>query len=473
MRLIRTLRTAAAFLTAASAGLTAAQPAKPPNIIVIIADDMGWGDAGFNGCKDIPTPAIDSIASGGIRFAEGYVMAPQCAPSRSALLTGKDQNRILANSNVTLDIVGLPDGPTFANFLKQAGYRTGMVGKWHLGTEQGKHPMDRGFDSFFGFLGGGSFYFPQPGRQSIANILDGRKPATVNRYLTDEFGDQAVKFINESGERPFFLYLAFNAPHTPLQAPEERIAEFQSLKSKGKHRPVYAAMVSVMDQNIRKVLDALRARGIDHDTIVVFLSDNGGPPAAKTGADNGPLRGVKGDTLEGGIRVPFALQWPAKIKPGRTVSTPVVSMDLLPTALAAAGRPIPADLEGVNLLPMLLGDGSLPPRVLNFMFASTPGKPESWWWAVRDGDWKLAYFDLRENGRKASATGLFNIREDPAESKDLSASNPEVRDRLRKAHDAWFGGLPEPYGNVPAAALAEFLEKKRESKTKRKSEGEE
>jgi arylsulfatase A-like enzyme len=452
------------MLAALLAASSSAPAAEPPNLVIIMADDMGWGDAGFNGGRDIPTPAMDSIAAGGIRFCEGYVMAPQCAPSRSALLTGKDQNRIPANSNITLDTIGLPEGPIMAGRLKAAGYRTGMVGKWHLGEKEGKHPLDRGFDDFFGFLGGGSFYFPPSQQKTIAKILEGREPAQVARYLTEEFGDRAVKFINGAGNGPFFLYLTFNAPHTPLQAPPEEIARFAHLKGKDKDRPVYAAMLTVMDRNIQKVLDALEARGVEDNTIVVFLSDNGGPEG-KNGSDNGPLRGVKGDTLEGGIRVPFALRWPARVKPGQTVSDPVVSLDLLPTVLAAAGRSVPGDLEGVNLLPALCGEQPYPRRVLNFLFAFQPARPETWVWAVRDGDWKLVYFDPHSGDRNTTGTGLFNLKEDVSESRDLSAAHPEIRDRLQKVHDAWFAGLPEPYSNVPPEEIAQLTKAKRDRRS--------
>ena len=447
-------------LTAALLFTGSALAAGKPNIILILADDMGWGDAGFNGCTDFPTPAMDSIAKGGARFNEGYVLAPQCAPSRSALLTGKDQNRILANNNLTLDMVGLTEGKTFADYLKAEGYRTGMVGKWHLGDHEGKHPMDRGFDSFFGFLGGGSFYFPPGNRDSIANILDGREAAAVGRYLTDEFGDRAVRFIKESAGGPFFLYLAFNAPHTPMQAPEEEIAKYAHLQSVNKYRSTYAAMVTVMDLNIQKVLDALEAKGVAGNSIVVFLSDNGGP-LPKNGSDNGPLRGMKGDTLEGGIRVPFAVKWPGVIQPGTVIEQPVLSIDLLPTALAAAGATIPGDLEGVNLLPVLTGKTGYPERVLHWFFPLQVEDKKTWWWAVRDGDWKLGYFNARRPTGMNPDSGLFNLREDLGEQTDLTTSNPEIRGRLQKLHDQWFNDLPTPFSNLTAEQIEEHNAKAR------------
>lgn len=444
-----------------------------PNFILILADDMGYGDAGFNGCKDIPTPAMDSIAQNGIRFTQGYVTAPQCAPSRSGLLTGRDQNKIICNNNMVLDVAGLTDGPTFADRMRAAGYRTGMVGKWHLGDHPGKHPMDRGFDEFFGFLGGGSFYYPPGRRDSIANILDGHEPVKVSRYLTDVFGDRAVEFIAENKAKPFFLYLAFNAPHTPMQAPKEVIARFQHLKSKDKNRPTYAAMVSVMDQNIQKVLAALKTQGIEENTIVVFLSDNGGPET-KNGSDNGALRGVKGDILEGGVRVPFAIQWPGKVKPGQTVDTPVSSLDLLPTALAAAGKPMPAGLDGKNLLPALLGRDSYPERLMTWLFPLRHDHRSTWWWGVRQGDWKLVYFNPRGQGGlnpELFQTGLFNLKEDVGESKDLSMARPEIRQRLQDCYDMWRAKLPEPFSRLDQQAVAAYMKAKTEAARKRKRAG--
>jgi arylsulfatase A-like enzyme len=449
-------------------GITVAvHAAEKPNIVLILADDMGWGDAGFNGCKDIPTPAIDSIAAGGVRFTEGYVMAPQCAPSRAALLTGVDQNRIPANSNVTMNIIGLPEHVTMPDLLRKAGYRTGMVGKWHLGDNEGKHPMDRGFDSFFGFLGGSSPYYPPGNRDSIANILDGREPVKVARYLTDEFGDRAVEFIKNSEPKaqglkprtssPFFLYLSFNAPHTPMQAPKEEIAKFAGLKQKHELRPTYAAMVTVMDRNIQKVLDAIDSAGVADNTLVVFLSDNGGPEP-HSGCDNGPLRGIKGDTLEGGIRVPFAMKWPAVIPAATEIGQPVLSIDLLPTSLAAAGTDIPHGLQGINLLPALTGNAEVPERVLNFLFTHSPNNSHRWRWAVRDGDWKLVFFDPRDGGR--DQTALFNLSDDLGEQNDLTASHPEIRERLQNTHDAWFNALPEPFSNLDPVAYETHREAK-------------
>ncbi len=433
---------------------------QKPNVVIILADDMGYNDAGFNGGSDIPTPAMDSIAAAGVRFTAGYVTAPQCAPSRASLLTGKDHNEIQANTNLTMDLIGLPEGPTFADRLKQAGYRTGMVGKWHLGESDEKHPTRRGFDYFFGFRRGGNFYFPPKEQTSIPKMELGMERASITQYLTDELGDRAVEFIKQSAGAPFFLYLAFNAPHMPMQAPEEEIAKFAHLKSKGKWRPTFAAMVSIMDQNIGKVMEALRTAGVAENTLVVFMSDNGG--ATKHGADNQPLRGAKGDAYEGGIRVPFALSWPAAIPSGQIVDRAVVSIDLLPTALAAAGEQIPDDLQGINLLPALQKKEEIPSRTLQFLFTNAHNAPERWEWAVCDGDWKLT--NSAGDGREITR-GLYHLSQDIDESEDVSAENPEVAKRLQAAYDAWFQSLPVPFGNLDPAAIEEFYARKREWKT--------
>ncbi len=434
--------------------------AQKPNFIIILADDLGWADVGFNGSTEIPTPNIDSIAQNGIVFTSGYVSAPQCAPSRSGLLTGVDQNRIKSENNMTLDIVGLAEGPTFADRMRAAGYRTGIIGKWHLGTQPGKHPLKRGFDEFFGFLGGGSFYFPKDGKP-IPKILEGHERARVNQYLTDAFGERAVKFIAKGAEadaQPFFLYLAFNAPHTPLQAPDEEIARFAHIADK--NRRIYAAMVSVMDRNIGRVLEAIKQGGIEKSTIVVFLSDNGGPTSV-TGASNLPLRGVKGDILEGGVRVPFALQWPGTVKPGQTVDSPVSALDLLPTALAAAGDQVPAGLDGKNLLPAFTGEADYPERILSWRFPLIHNKPETWWWGIRDGNWKLVYFNPRAKKGIETETGLFDLSNDIGEAKDLSAASPEVRERLQKAYDAWAAELPPPFSGLSEEQIEAYVNDKR------------
>lgn len=435
-----------------------------PNIVLILADDMGYGDAGFNGCKDIPTPHIDAIARNGVRFTAGYVTAPQCAPSRCGLLSGRDQNRFGCGENYHLDRHGITRGiRLFGDYLRAEGYRTGIVGKWHLGSMAGCHPLERGFDWFYGFLGGSSFYLPQDNQASIPNIYEGRNRVQVRDHLTDVFGAQAARFIDENRMQPFFLYLSFNAPHVPLQAPAEHLVRFKHLAAEGEPgvmcgytkrriehpRQVYAAMVSAMDDAIGRVLERLRQHGIEDNTMVVFLSDNGGPTSAST-ASNGPLRGFKGEVLEGGIRVPFALQWKAGIPAGQTIGFPVSSLDLLPTALTAAGVRVSADagFDGLNLLPILTGRAKPGPRTLTWLFPFPAPRPERYAWAVRQGDWKLVKEivptpELR-NVNGATHTGLYQLDEDIAEQADLSIRHPERRRGLQAIYDVWRASIPAP-----------------------------
>jgi arylsulfatase A-like enzyme len=390
----------------------------------------------------------------GVRFSAGYVTAPQCAPSRSGLLSGRYQNRFGCEENSALDHNGIPRGlRLFGDYMHLAGYRTGIVGKWHLGTMAGCHPLERGFDFFYGFLGGSSPYFPPAKTKTIPNIEDGREPRQVTNYLTEVFGDQAIRFIESSKETPFLLYLAFNAPHSPLQGPENYLARFAKMEDP--KRKVYAAMVAALDDTIGRVLASLRQQGIEDNTLVVFLSDNGGPTFV-TGANNAPLRGVKGDTLEGGIRVPFALQWKGVIPAGQTIDAPVSSLDLLPTAMAAAGATIPKDaaFDGINLLPLLTGKAQPEPRTLTWRFTLPPEKPEMHVWAVRQGDWKLVKENIRKDKHSFTGetkVGLYQLAEDIAESKDISASRAGKRQQLQSFYDAWTATLPAPLTQGKAA----------------------
>lgn len=442
------------------APLAALMAGDKPNIIVILADDMGYADAGFNGCKDIPTPHLDSMAKNGIRFSAGYVTAPQCAPSRAAFLMGLDQNRIGCENNNVTDIAGLSEGATFADHMRAAGYHTGMVGKWHLGTAPGQQPLDRGFDEYFGFLRGSSWYLPRAGQKSIAQILEGRKPVPVGGHLTDAFGERAVRFITENQAKPFFLYLAFNAPHSPYEAPAEEIAKFAHITDT--KRRTYAAMVAVMDRNIGRVLAALKTAQLERNTLVVFLSDNGGPGDGYS--NNKPLRGWKGETFEGGIRVPFVMQWPGTIKPGQTVDLPVSSLDLLPTALGMAGQPVPPSLDGKNLLPALRGEAAFPSRTLAWRFVFGPAVAKSPW-AIRDGNWKLV-----QGSAASSEVQLFDLSQDASEANNLSTARTDIRERLQKAHDSWVGSMRAPYSRVSLEEVTKFIIKKQEGR--KKAEGE-
>jgi arylsulfatase A-like enzyme len=424
-----TLLAIAIGLTGASA--VHAQAPKKPNILVIVGDDMGYGDIGVHGCKDIPTPHIDSIAKSGVRFTSGYVSGPYCSPTRAGLLTGRYQTRFGHEFNPgpqAKDDFGLSlKETTLAQRLRQLGYATGLVGKWHLGAAAKFHPLDRGFQSFFGFLGGAHPYFRGKG----APIFRDRETVDEKDYLTDAFGREAVRFIDKHKSEPFFLYLAFNAVHTPLQAEEKYLKKFSGIQDEKRRK--YAAMMSAMDDAIGAVLAKLREAGLEENTLVFFISDNGGPEGVN-GSDNGPFRGVKATTWEGGIRVPWLLQWKGRIPGGKTYDEPVIQLDILPTAIAAAGGEIGSDakLDGVNLLPFLDGKKTgAPHEALFWRFGAQT--------AIRMGDWNL----VEATGSKGKR--LYNLREDPGQTKDLSDAQPDRVRMLRAAWDAW------NQDNVPAA----------------------
>ncbi|KAA5540927.1 sulfatase-like hydrolase/transferase [Roseiconus nitratireducens] len=408
-----------------------AESPQRPNIVLILADDLGYGDVGFNGCADIPTPNIDSLARDGVRFANGYSSHPFCSPMRAGLMTAKYQHRFGYVNNVAFDphnqLMGLPtDQPTVAKRLSQAGYRTGMVGKWHLGAAAPFHPLRRGFDFFYGFLGGGHDYFQvdttvQLHENYKAALDDNGKPAAFDGYLTEVLTDKALGFLQSADERPYFLYVAYNAPHGPLQAPEEEIAKFDSIKNR--KRRIYAAMVSVMDQQIGRLLAALRDRGETENTLVMFLSDNGGPEHANA-SDNGPLRGQKGDVYEGGIHVPFVMCMPGTLPAGTVFSSPVLSIDLAQTALDLAGAPSESSTDGVNLMPFVLDSESAPPH--DALFWRTAGDRKL---AVRRGDHKLVMLDGDHE--------LYDLTGDLEESRDLSGSDPQTVQRLQRSFESW------------------------------------
>ncbi len=417
----------ALFLTACA--VVAAD--KQPNVILIVGDDMGYADVGFHGCKDIPTPHLDALAKSGVRFTNGYVSGPYCSPTRAGLLTGRYQTRFGHEFNpggVQATKAGLPlTESTIADRMKAAGYRTALIGKWHLGTDE-RHPQKRGFDDFFGFLGGAHDYFKPDG------ILRGTQPANEKAYLTDAFGREAVAFIDANKAKPFFLYLAFNAVHTPMQADDPRLKKFEGIKDK--QRQTYAAMMSALDDAVGTVMKKLADEKLTENTLVTFISDNGGPTMKATsvnGSVNTPLRGSKRTTLEGGVRVPFFVSWPGTVKAGTTDDRPVIQLDLHATALSAAGVTPKAEwkMEGVDLLPYLSGkEKGNPHDALFWRF----GKQM----AIRQGDWKLVRYDLGAEGKSGlSDAKLYNLKDDIGEATDLSAKHPDKVKELQAAWDAW------------------------------------
>ncbi len=420
----------------ASGRLARDRQERRPNVLVLLADDLGYADVGFHGCKDVPTPHIDSIAKAGVRCTSGYVSGPYCSPTRAGFLTGRYQQRFGHEFNPGGGAAGLPvSETTLADRLKAAGYATGLVGKWHLGSAPQFHPQKRGFDEFFGFLGGAHTYFAEKSK----TILRGTEPVAEKEYLTDAFAREAVAFIDRHKAKPFFLYLAFNAVHTPMDATDERLKKFESISDK--QRRTYGAMLSAMDDAVGKVLEKLRSSALEENTLVVFFSDNGGPTMKGTtinGSRNDPLRGSKRTTWEGGVRVPFAFQWKGRLPAGKVYDLPVIQLDLHATALAAAGVEVKPDwkLDAVNLLPCLEGKESKPPHdALYWRFGEQM--------AIRKGDWKLV---KAEN----SSTQLHNLAEDIGESRNLMSANAEKAKELQAAWDAWNAQLAKPlWGGGP------------------------
>ncbi len=423
--------------------------AAPPNILILLADDLGYADLGVQGCTDIPTPHIDSIAKNGVRCTSGYVSSCMCSPSRAGLMTGRSQSRfgheINWEGNGPSGGKGLPlTEKTFPQLLKAGGYRTGAVGKWHLGNEPHFHPLARGFDEFFGFLGGSHDYLTDWRADNLlqrnrATIGATSKTPDDSRYLTTVLGNEAAAFIHRNKEQPWFLYVPFNAPHTPQQATKVLLARFAHIADETRRN--YAAMLAGLDDAVGTVLAQLRADGLEENTLIVFLSDNGGP-LERNGSLNTPLSGEKGTMFEGGIRVPFLMQWKAKLPAGKIYGRAVSSLDLLPTALAISGTPSPGEVafDGVNIVPFLTGERSGDPH--DFLFWRMKYRRI---WAVRAGDDKIV---MQAQGKAPHPTSkaprLVNLASDVKELTDLTAQKSERAKELRARFDTWNATLPEP-----------------------------
>lgn len=418
-----------------------AKSEQRPNFIIILTDDQGYADVGFNGCEDIPTPHIDRIAHEGVRFTNGYVTYPVCSPSRAGMITGRYQGRFGYRRNPTLnpfdENAGLPlEEENMAEILKKVDYHTGYVGKWHLGTHPKFRPNVRGFDEFYGFVAGGHRYFPEDlvyqtiedvdrrGGWYNTKLLRNEQRVETDEYLTDELSNEAVDFIVKHHEKPFFLFLSYNAPHTPMQASQKYLDRFQHIDDR--LRRVYAAMVSAVDDGVGRVLDTLDNLELDKKTLVFFLSDNGG--AANNGSRNTPLRANKGTVYEGGMRVPFAFRWTGKVPAGIDFHHPISSMDMLGTMAGLTGVEITRDrpLDGVNLIPFLTGEKSGPPHEVLFwqMFDKDHA-------VIRSGNDK--YIDLN----KEDKTELYDLSNDKEEKNDLVDRQAENAKKLQSQLDAW------------------------------------
>lgn len=434
------------FLLLSVSGVLAASP----NVMVIIADDLGYNDVGFQGSKEIATPNLDALAARGLRCTNGYVSHSFCSPTRAGIMTGRYQHRFGHENNPAWlpesTTAGLSlNETTFPQLMKQAGYTTGAVGKWHLGAHPQFHPMKRGFDEYFGALGGGHVYFPggKGGAEYTIPLNRNGVDEPQKKYLTEQFGDEAAAFVGRhAGEqKPWMLYLAFNAPHTPLEAPPEWLEKMKHIEEKS--RRTYAAMVGAMDAAIGTVMAKLDETKQTENTLIFFVSDNGGPNlSARTGVnftDNTPLRGAKGDLHEGGMRVPFLVSWPAKIKAG-VYAQPVIALDFLPTALAAAEKAdlTPKNVDGVNLLPFLSGENNAAPHETLFWRSGGPGAM----YGARRGNWKL----FRQG---VNAPELYDLAADVGETKNLAAEKPEVVKELVAAIAEWEKGTIKPTFESP------------------------
>lgn len=415
-----------------------------PNLLLIVADDLGYGELGCQGNSSIPTPQIDSLAQNGIRFTSGYVSGCVCSPTRAGLMTGRYQQRFGHEYNPgpaqeASAQFGLPLQETaFPARLKAAGYATGLVGKWHLGYLPPYHPQQRGFDEFFGFLGGAHSYLDATGDRNNP-LLRGNTPVSSIDYTTDVFGQEAAAFIERHRKGPWFLYLAFNAVHTPLQAHERYQERFKSIADP--NRRAYAAMTAAMDDAIGVVLAKLAEHHLDKNTLIFFISDNGGPTSSNT-SSNTPLRGFKAQMWEGGIRVPWIVQWKGHLPAGRVDDRPVIQLDLLPTALAAAGVvPQPEwQLDGVDLLPFLDGRDPSPPH--ETLYWRSGGQM-----AIRRGDWKLVKTFNREgedSADDASTARLYHLTADKGETHNLATQHPEKVEALLGTWQNWETELAEP-----------------------------
>ncbi|MDN3620022.1 MULTISPECIES: sulfatase-like hydrolase/transferase [Polaribacter] len=430
------------FICMAMAMASCAQ--KKPNIIFLFSDDAGYADFGFQGSDVMITPNLDKLSKEGVKFTQGYVTDATCGPSRAGLITGKYQQKfgygeinvpgyMSENSKFLGDDMGLPlDQKTIADYLKELGYTSAAYGKWHLGNADRFHPLKRGFDEFYGFRGGARSFFPIKNFKGIHH--DNKMERNFGHfeepkgYATDVFADEAISFIERNKDKPFFIYLAFNAVHTPMEATPEDMAKFPNLKGK---RQQVAAMTLALDRASGKVLDKLKELGLDDNTIIVFSNDNGGP-TDKNASLNLPLSGTKSNHLEGGLRVPFLIKWPKKLKSNQVYNYPVSTFDLLPTFYAAGGGDV-ADLDavdGVDLMPFISGADSARPHEDLFWKKETRA-------VYRHNDWKLIRFADRP-------AELYDVSKDLTEQKDLASAEPERLKSMFKKLFEWELTLERP-----------------------------
>lgn len=433
-------------LASGTAGHAADRPkAERPNIIILLADDLGYGDLGVQGDRQVATPNIDALAAKGVRLTDFYANHPVCSPSRAALLTGRYQHRMGFEFNSgaprnTSPIFGLPPSElTIAQRLKAVGYATGMFGKWHVGFQPDRVPTSKGFDQFYGFLSGAHAYTPTSARGGDNSegrgegavgggrtMLRGASVEPMPAHTTEAFASEATAFIEANKTRPFFVYLPFNAVHAPMDTTSAYYGRFPGVADET--RRVHLAQLAALDDAVGKVVETVERNGLSRRTLIVFISDNGGP-TQQTTSSNGPLNGVKGLVLEGGIRVPGILRWDGQLPAGKVSGTVSMSFDITATALSAAGVMPRTGLDGVDLRPFLTGARKDPAHSALFWRSGPQG-------AVRAGDWKL----IRAGERRY----LFDLAKDPGEHRDLAASQPERVKALDAEWQSWSSSMKPP-----------------------------
>lgn len=440
--------------------------AEKPNVIIIVSDDQGWGDAGFNGATDIRTPELDDLASNGIVFTSAYASHPYCSPSRAGILTGRYQHRFGHENNTPYSQedpdAGLPlNENLIAEVLKENGYNTCAIGKWHLGDNQKFWPNNNGFDYWFGFFGGGMSYWGDTGNKSAEHgVLRNGVPVPQKEltYLTDDFTDEAVQYIDNNTDAPFFMYLAYNAPHMPLHSTKEYLNKTDYIEEG--ERSAYSALVVGMDEGIGNVMDALERQNQLDNTLIFFLSDNGGHIH---GASSAPFRGHKGMLFEGGIRVPFLMSWGKNVPKGMVYNQPIIALDIFPTILDAIGVEVDFEekIDGVSLLPFVNGENSNSPHnELFWRYSDGAG------YAVRQGDYKMVMSGYKQKHF------LFNLSNDPYEQNDLSEQNPEKLKELIDLYQSWSKGTIPALWHDPHPENILIEEKARQAIRDKASAGE-
>ncbi len=416
---------------------------RRPNILLIVADDLGYGDLGATGAPDISTPNIDRLAAEGVRFTNAYANAPVCTPTRVALLTGQYQQRTGYDRVLYVNEreLGIPSRLVLLpELLKAAGYTTALFGKWHLGYPQESFPTRHGFDRFIGFVAGNIDYFAHTDGLGNHDLWRNETEIHDNRYFTDLVVDESIDFLDEHHEQPFFLYVPFSAPHAPFQGPEHRATagNQEITRRTNRTRQVYKSMVEAMDRGVGRLLTHLEKLQLADRTVVFFMSDNGGLP---TVARNAPFSGYKGTLWEGGIHVPLLVRWPGRIPPGTVSDALVAGMDLFPTIVTLAGASFPEghSIDGVNLLPVLSGESlELEREALYFHYRSPRSRNEGGQRALIKGSWKYL---LDEEGNEH----LFDLSRDLAEKNDLARKHSDRLVKMREGYDRW---LQEVFAGV-------------------------